>query len=297
MSKTVRAHLALLIANIIYGLNYYVVKEVVPFALNPYSLSVIRAVGALFFLWIASFFFKRQKIESNDRWKLVFGGILGVTINQTLLIAGLSNTSSVNASIIMTTNPLFVMLIAMFFLKDFVRLKTIIGICLGALGAIMVISSNGSFSISDKTFVGDILILSNAIMYAAYLVWTKPLMEKYDAFTVMIWMFFYGSLFMCVGGGYFVYNTDFSSISLSTLTAIFFIVFGATFLTYLFNIYGLKYVNPTIVSVYIYLQPIIATLLAVFVKNDSLSITKIVAMFLVFAGVYVVSFRSRVIKP
>lgn len=293
MSNRLKAHIALLLANVIYGINFFVVKEVVPGSLNPYALSMIRAVGALFFLWISGIWFKPQKVAKKDVWTLIIGGILGVTINQTLLITGLNYTSSINASIIMTTNPLFVLVISMLYLRHKITGAKLFGIIIGASGAILVISSNGSFSLSNKTVTGDLLVLANAIMYAAYLVWTKPIMAKYDSMTVMRWMFFYGSIFMLSFGGPFLYKTDFAVIKPIIWGAIFFIVFGATFLTYLFNVYGLKYVNPTTVSVYIYVQPIIASIMAVWIKNDAFTLQKILAMICVFIGVYFVSIYKR----
>jgi len=293
MSNKVKAHVALLLANVIYGLNFFVVKEVVPANMNPYALTVIRAVGALFFFWLSGFWMKIQKIDKSDKRKLFIGGILGVTISQTLLIVGLSHTSSINASIIMTTSPLFVLLVAAIYLKMKLTFAKLFGIFIGAVGAILVITSNGSFSITNKTLIGDLVILMNAISYAVYLVWTKPLMEKYDSFTVMRWMFFYGAIVMCLCGGYFMFDVTYSAIKPIIWIAIFFIVFGATFLTYLFNVYGLKFVNPTTVSVYIYLQPIIASLLAVFIKDDSITWVKFFSILMVFVGVYFVSIFNR----
>ena len=293
MSNRLKAHISLLLANGIYGLNYFVVKEVVPLNMNPIALTVIRAVGALFFFWLSGFWIKTQAVEKKDTWKMLIGGLLGVTISQTLLIVGLSHTSSINASIIMTTSPLFVLLIAAVYLKTKLTIAKFFGILIGASGAILVITSNGTFSISNKTFVGDIIILTNAVSYGAYLVWTKPLMAKYNSFTVMRWMFFYGALFMAVFGGYFLVGVDYTSIKPLIWLAIFFIVFCATFLTYLFNVYGLKSVNPTTVSIYIYLQPIIASFLAVCIKHDSFTWMKVFSMLLVFVGVYFVSVYNR----
>jgi drug/metabolite transporter (DMT)-like permease len=235
MSNRLKAHLALFLANAIYGLNYFVVKEVVPESINPISLTVIRAVGALFFIWLSSYWIKTQKIDKADRWKMMIGGLLGVTLSQTLLIVGISHTLTINASIIMTTSPLFVLLIAAIYLKTKLTFLKLLGIVLGATGAILIISSNGKIAMSNKTFLGDIIILGNAISYAMYLVWTKPLMAKYDSFTVMRSMFFYGALFMCMFGGYSFIATDFAAIKPLIWLAIGFIVFCATFLTYLFK--------------------------------------------------------------
>ena len=147
MSNRLKAHLAILLANVIYGVNYFVVKEVVPLHMNPYALTTLRAVGALFFLLLSGIWFKPTKIYSKDQWKMIVGGLLGITISQTLLVTGLSYTSSINASILMTTSPLFVLLISSVYLKTKLSIIKFLGIIIGAGGAIIVISSNGFFTL------------------------------------------------------------------------------------------------------------------------------------------------------
>lgn len=293
MSKKYWANVAILLANVLYGINYLAVKEVVPYAMHPYALSVLRAGGALVLLWLSAFFIKSMRVEKQDFWKLAVAGFLGVAINQTLLIAGLNYTSSVNASIIMTSNPLFVMLLSALLLRNPITLKKVGGIVLGAAGASLLILSSGDVSVSKDTLLGDMLILINAIMYAVYLAWVKPLMSKYDAFTVMRWMFLFGSLFVFAWGGPELIDIQFQSISFAVWVAVGFVVVGATFLTYLLNVFGLKYVNPSTVSIYINLQPIVASVLTVLFLDNSLSIVKIASLILVVCGVYLVNETNK----
>jgi drug/metabolite transporter (DMT)-like permease len=293
MSNRLKAHLAILTANIIYGVNFIAVKQILPAHSSWQGLAVLRAFGALLLIWIASIFIKSEKIEKKDIWKLFIGGILGVTINQSLLVWGIQLSSPVNASIIMTLNPLFVMILAAIILKfPITPLKTL-GILLGGTGAaILIITSNhGNFTFAHS--IGDLLILINAIMYALYLVWTKPLMKKYGSFTVMKYTFLFGSFPVLIYGLKPALQIDFAHMPLYAYGAITFVVVGATFLTYMFNIIGLKHVNPTTVSIYIYLQPIIATIIAIIIGHDTFSWCKIISMIFVFVGVYLVTLSNK----
>lgn len=289
MTNKTKAHLAILSANLLYGINYFAVKQVVPHGMHPYALSVFRACGALLLLSIAGFFFKKQKIERGDFWKLAIAGLLGVSINQTLLVTGLNYASSINASVIMTSNPMFVMLISALVLRQSITWLKVLGIAIGAVGTITIIATSGHVSFHSDYFLGDTIILVNAVMYALYLVWVTPLMKKYDSFTVMYWMFVFGSVFVSIFGFSWVKDVNFAQLTPQIWLALFFVIVGATFLTYLLNIYGLQHVSPTTVSIYIYIQPLLASLLTLFLAGESIGVVKIISMCLVFVGVYLVS--------
>lgn len=293
MNNITKAHIAIFSANLLYGINYLVVKEIVPFHMHPFALSAIRSTGAALLIWLVSVFFKAQKVEKKDFWKLAVAGILGVSINQTLLIAGLSATTSVNASILMTSNPVFVLIIAAIVLKAKITALKVAGIFLGAAGQLLIILSAGEYSLDSQYFTGNILVISNAIMYALYLSWVKPLMLKYNALTVMKWMFLFGSVPVFILGFGHLSQVPFAHLSSMVLLAVAFVIVGSTFLTYMLNIYGLQYVNPTTVSIYIYLQPIIASVLGVIIHHEYFGYKQIIAMILVFVGVYFVNTTNK----
>lgn len=293
MNNTLKAHLSILSANILYGINYFAVKEVVPEHLHPFGLALLRACGALILLWIVSLFVKVEKIERKIFWKVIIAGILGVTINQTLLVYGLSKTSSVNASIIMTLNPLLVMIIAAVMLKSVITKRKILGLAVGAAGFVTLKLSKGSVNFNSETFVGDIIIFANAVMYALYLVWTKPLMKEYGTLSVMRWMFLFGAMPVLGIGLEHIDISHIKALPGIVHLSIAFVVVGATFITYMLNIIGLKYANPTTVSIYIYLQPIFAALLSFAFGMETFNGIKILAMLLVFTGVYLVSFPAK----
>ncbi|HOS85087.1 MAG TPA: DMT family transporter [Bacteroidales bacterium] len=292
MNSKLRAHIALLAANIIYGVNFIAVQQIIPTHMSWQSLALLRGFGALALLLAAALFIKHESIDKKDWWRLIIAGLLGVTINQSLLVWGLELTSSVNAAIIMTSNPLFVMIFSALLLKFPITPIKALGVLVGASGALLLIlTSHNTFSFTHS--LGDIIIVSNAILYALYLVWIKPLMTKYSSFTVMKFTFLFGAFPVLLYGLKPTLEVSFSEIPLYVYGAILFVVVGATFLTYFFKIIGLQHVNPTTVSIYIYIQPIIASIIAIYMGNDSFSIYKILAMILVFAGVYIVTISNK----
>lgn len=290
-----KAHTALIAVNVIYGVNYIAVKEIIPEHFEWQSMALFRGFGALLLFVLAGFFIKRQKIERTDIWKFIIGGLLGVTVSQSLLMWGLQYTSAMNASIIMTMNPLFVMLFAALILRFPITKVKLSGIIVGGIGACILIftSTNSGYGEIQTISLGDAIILANAVLYGLYLVWTKPLMEKYDALTVMFFCFVFGAIPVLLYGLEPTLVVDFSTIPFITYIAIAFVVVCATFITYVFNASSLKYVNPTTVSIYVYIQPVVATLLSIGAHGNQLSWHKIISMLFVFVGVYLVNMSNR----
>ncbi|NOZ46643.1 MAG: DMT family transporter [Chlorobi bacterium] len=289
MSKRLLSHASILGANIIYGVNYTVAKEVIPEWMHPFALVLCRVLGALLLFLVISIFTKHEKIERKDLFYLIAGGIFGVAVNQMLFLKGLSTTTPIDASIIMTINPVLVLVIAAIILHEKITPVKILGIIIGAAGAILLILNSGKISLESGTFVGNILVFINALSYGLYLVIIKPLMKKYTPLTVIKWVFSFGFFFVFPFGINPLTKINWSFIPLEIYFAIAFVIVATTFIAYLLNIYGLKNLSPTTVSIYIYSQPIIASLVAVILGKDSLNFVKIVSALLVFIGVFLVS--------
>ena len=251
-------HLALLGANIIYGINYSVAKDVMPNYIEPFGFIVLRVLGALFLFWVIHSLTSKEKVEKKDFPKLIVCGFFGVALNQLLFFKGLNITTPINASIIMTSNPILVILISSFLLKQKITLLKGVGILIGLTGACILIFSGqntSSFGFGSDTIFGDLMVFVNALSYGVYLVLAKPLMTKYKPLTVIKWVFTFGAVFVIpVGIG------EFNAINWPTMPTyiigeVIFVVIGTTFFAYLLNIYALKNVNPSVVSIYLYLQP------------------------------------------
>ncbi|MFL5764459.1 MAG: DMT family transporter [Bacteroidia bacterium] len=297
MNKIVQAHLALIAVNLIYGANYSIAKEVMPEHVQPFAFVLMRVGGALVLFWLVSALFIREKIDKKDLPRLALLAVFGVACNQLLFLKGLSITTPINASIIMISNPIVVLLIAAAVLRERISVNKLIGIGLGISGALLLLLFNKSFSFGSKTITGDGMILVNSISWALYLVLVKPLMQKYNTFTIVKWVFLFGFLYVLPFG----YN-EFSVIHWSGFTPkiwfdVTFVVIGTTFFAYVLNTYALRELSPSVVSIYIYLQPFLATLFAVFLyQNDTLDLLKITAAVLIIFGVYLVSMPFKKVK-
>jgi drug/metabolite transporter (DMT)-like permease len=290
MSKTLQAHLALLIVNIIYGANYSIAKEVMPAYVQPFAFVLMRVGGALVLFWIVSAIFIREKVDKKDLPRMALLAVCGVACNQLLFLKGLSLTTPINASIIMISNPIIVLLIAAVVLKEKISFSKISGIAFGIAGAAIMLLYNKNFSFGSETISGDLMILFNSVSWACYVVLVKPLMKKYNTFTIVKWVFLFGFIYVLPFG----YN-QFTAINFATMPAtiwrdIFFVVVGTTFFAYILNTYALRALSPSVVSIYIYLQPFFATLIAVFYyHNDMLDLHKITAGVFIVFGMYLVS--------
>ena len=289
MNKRLLAHIALFAANLIYGINYTVAKDVMPDFIEPLGFIFLRASGALLLFWLCYRLFFYQKIARNDMLKLMLCGLFGVAINQMLFFEGLNLTTPINAAVIMVTNPILVLIMGALLAAERITKRKMLGIALGATGAISLITYGGAVELNPNHFWGNIMVLINAASYGVYLVMVKPLMEKYKPITVISWVFLFGFLFVIPFGW-----TDFQSIQWSQMPSdvlykVAFVVMGTTFMAYLLNIYGLKTLNPSTVSTYIYLQPVLASMVAILAGSDSLSPIKIMAALIIFGGVYLVS--------
>ena len=294
-SKLLRAHLALLGANFIYGANYLIAKGVMPNKIGPSAFVFMRIAGAGILFWIMKSFIK-EKIQKKDFPKLLLCGFLGVAANQLLFFHGLNLTSPIDASIIITAVPIVAVVFGAILLKEKITKNKVLGISIGGIGAVLIIAY-GNQSDGTSSLLGNVFVFINAFSYGLYLVLVKPLMKKYNSITIISWVFLFGFLCMFPFGIRDMSSTDFSSFTMQTYTAIGFVIVGTTFLAYLFNIYALKYVSPTVSGSYIYLQPAVSFLMVTiyaYVLNSTtyaqdINPVKITSCFLVIAGVYLIS--------
>jgi drug/metabolite transporter (DMT)-like permease len=286
------AHLSLLAANIIYGLNYSIAKSVMPESIKPFALVSVRSVLTAALFWITSLFMPKEPVKNKDLLFLFGCSFFGVVINQTLFLVGLDMTSPINSSIILSTNPIFAFVFAALILKEKITFLKGSGLAIGLSGVLLLILQNGTPDIASSTFLGDIYTLVNTISWAFYTVIIKRMLERYHPVTVMKWTFLFGMI-TNIPVGYHQWSTmDWTSISFRAWLGIGFVVIFATYLGYLLITFGLRRLSPTIVSTYTYTQPVIAAYLATVLGQDHIDMVMILSAVLIFAGVFVVS-RQR----
>ena len=288
----VRAHLALAGANLLYGFNYVIAKGIMPDYMSPRGIIFLRVMAAMIIFNLIHALFVKEKVERKDLLRFAACGLFGVAINQILFFEGLNLTAPINASLIITTAPISVLIFSVIILKERVNLNKIIGIALGTAGASILILMAGQLSMASSTFVGNILIFINISSYAFYLVLAKPIMTKYKPLTVMKWVFNFGFIFVFPFCFEKAWDVDYAAIPTNIWFSITFVVIGVTILAYLFNIYALKYVSPIVNSSYMYSQPAIAAITSYIILNEQLTIVKLVSAVMIFMGVYFVSIRK-----
>lgn len=298
-NQTYKAHLALLGANLIYGANHLIAKGIMPNKIGPSAFVFLRVLGAGLLFWMIKFFVI-EKVVKKDFPILIAGGLFGVTANQLLFFHGLNLTSPIDASIIITATPVLVLIFSALKLKEKITQQKLIGIFIGAVGAFLLIWY-GKKSVGTSSVLGNLFVLINACSYAFYLVLIKPLMQKYSAITVVSWVFLFGFVFMFPIGIGDIITTNFSAFTVNTYLTVAFVVLGTTFLAYLFNVYALSHVAPSVSGSYIYLQPVVSFIMVsvyAYVLGQSayahdINFIKILSSILVIIGVYLIGRQSK----
>ena len=277
------------IATAIYGVSFTIAKEVMPVYVKPYGFILMRVLGATILFWISGFFIPKEIIQRKDFIRIFFAAIFGVALNMLTFFKGLSMTTPISGAVMMVTTPILVLTFSSIFLAEKATLKKISGIAIGLIGAVVLIGYGKSSNNGNNEFLGNLLVFVNAASYSLYMIIVKSLTDKYHPLTFIKWVYLFGSIMVIPFGLEEVMQISFATLSIAIYYKIGFIVVFTTFITYLFNILAISKLKPTTVSIFIYLQPVVATIYALSVKSDSLNNIKIIATILIFAGVYLVT--------
>lgn len=291
-TEKLKGHILILITNILFAINMPISKYLLPSHVQPEALTIMRMSSACLLFWLTSLFIKREKVTMKDLGLLFICALCGVGINQGLFIVGLNRTSPVDASIIATGVPIFVMLLAAVILKEPITKMKAFGVLLGCCGGISLILASTHTTGQASSLEGNLMIIVSGFVYSIYLVLSKPLSLRYSAVTMMKWMFLFSTLVLLPFTWQHVLGTPAfhrEAFDMKEIGAICFVLIGATFIPYLLIPMSLKRIRPTTVSMYNYIQPIIASLIAVMVGQDTFSLQKVLSAVLVFVGVYLVT--------
>jgi len=294
MNTKTKAHFSVLIANLIFAVNFSVVKYVTPDLIKPFGLNVIRVLLTTSLLWLLLIFDKNKKpLQNKQLIPFILAGLTGVAINQLFFIKGLSMTYSIHAALLMLCTPLLITITAFIFLKENIGWLTMTGLSAGISGAVLLISTKENSGDGANVLIGDLFIALNAISYAFYFVIVKPLMTLYSPLQVLTWAFTFGTIFIVPVGWQQFVEVPWTSFSAIDYTAIGAVVLLATFLAYLLTIYGLQHLPASATGSYIYLQPIFATIVSVIFLDESISWVKVLSAILIFSGVWLVQYSRK----
>ena len=298
MSKRVWALIAAMMVSLIYGVSFTVAKDVMPFYIKPFGFILLRVTGATFLFWIVSFGFKlfhfknkvpNDKVKLQDFPRIIVAAFFGVALNMLTFFKGLSFTTPISAAVIMVTTPIIVLILSAIIIREKIKLRKVLGILLGLFGTGFLILYGKSIGNTTNASLGNLLVFINAVSYAFYLIVVKKLMDKYNAFTFVKWIYTFGLLMVLPFGWNEFREIQWAMISVNILWEIGFVVVFTTFFTYLLNLISMRELKPTTVAVFIYLQPLFATVFAISLGKDELTLVKIVSAGLIFVGVFLVT--------
>lgn len=288
-----KGHFSMLGANVMWGMMAPVAKMVMAGGLvAPLLMTDFRIFGAAILFWLTSLLLPREHVPLPDILRLAGAGMLGIVFNQGCYVFGVGYTYPSEASIITTTMPIWVMILAALFLGEPITWKKVGGIVLGGSGAVLlVMGGHGSSAGMNVTnpVLGDILVLTAQLSYALYLTLYKNFIKKYSLVTLMKWMFTFASLAILPFSLPTIIATPWASITMAEAAGVAYVVLGGTFIAYIFVMIGQKALRPTLVGMYNYVQPIVATSIGIWMGLDVMTPVKGLAVAMIFSGVLLVN--------
>lgn len=298
LNDKLKGHLAIGAAYTIFGLNLVFCKDIANSeSISPYVLFTLRAIGASALFWLLSAFMPKERIEKGDYWKIAVASLVGLFIPQMTFLMAITMTSAIDTAIIGTLGPIFTMIFAFFFLKEPITGKKAGGVALSFAGILFLIFNSvhaGGAAVTSP--LGVVLLLLNSISFSLYLGIFRPLISKYSVVTFMKWTFLFALIVSLPVSAKGLITTNFLAIPINVRWEIGFLIFFATFVAYFLIPYSQKLIRPTLVSMYSYLQPIIAAIVSIWTGIDTLNWQKILSAILIVGGVILVS-KSRAASP
>ncbi len=249
-------------------------------------------VGALVFYILQRFRGNLELDKTSHYFYFALFAVFGIILNQLLFFTGLSLTTATNTSLLAVLIPVFAILVSAFVGNDTLTWRKIAGIIVAGCGVVYLIDPTKA-SFSSATTQGDILVLLNSLSYAIYLAISKKLISHYGSLKSITWLFLFGSIINVPVGLYSLQSVDLQQVSTNAWLALAGVVIFPTILAYYWNTWALARVEPSIVAIYVYLQPIIGTILAITILGETWNPRLFAAMGLIFAGVFLVTIRRR----
>lgn len=291
------AHTAILFATLLFSVNYWVAKGLMPGYFTPLQIIFFRVAGASVLFWLLTYSIKEirnVRIERSDRMKIILLALLGVAANQIFFFTGLNYSKPVDTSIINATNPVFVLLLGAVIFGEKITIRRMSGIILGLCGALMLVIFNGNKDQGVHFSTGNLLIVMNTFCYSLYLVYARPVFIKYNPIVVMKYVFLIGFLMILPITLYSMLQFDVSRVDAKGWWSLVYVIAGTTFLAYLFTTYGLRKLPSHVVAYYAYVQPVLVAAIGIFFFSKSLTLITIISTLLVLAGIMLITAKPKI---
>ena len=293
MKEKTIGHLACFIAYAIFGINIIVCKDLTSSRLiSPIALFGLRSLGAGLLFWLISYFLPKEKVDQKDFIKILMASLLGFFLTQVTFLMAIPDITPMDCSIVSSLSPIYTMFIAAYVLKEPITLRKAGGVAISFFGIIYLImnSVTGTGGTIETSWVGILLMIANSLSFSLYLGLFKPVITKYSVITFMKWIFLFATLFSFPWTVSELRTFDYSLLTSTYLSELAFLIVCSTFITYFLIPLGQKRIRPTLVSMYSYVQPIIAIVISIWVGMDTLSWQKLLAAAMVFGGVVLVNY-------
>lgn len=292
--QKLNAHLCMLCACIFWGLLSPLGKDAMLHGIDSINLVSFRVLGTCIAFWVASLFAKKETVPLKDKFLFAGAAVLGLILNQCLFMVGLQLTSPANASIETTATPIITLILSFLILKEPVTWKKILGITIGCTGALMLILTSIKSSDSKVgNFWGDLIVIASQTFYSLFLILFTSFTKKYSVFTANKWLFLWGTIIIWPFTCWHVCHTDFAAITTTAWLETGYVIIFGTFLGYLIIMKALKLLTPTVVSIYNYVQPIVAVVISILMGIGVFKWSQGIAILLVFSGVWVINIRKN----
>lgn len=295
--QSVVGHLACLLAYAIFGFNIIVCKDLTAGSLiSPLAIFTLRSVGAGALFWIISLFTPKEKVEKRDYIRIFAASMLGFFVCQVTFLVGIPHITPMDCSVLSAISPIYTMIIAAIVLKEPITWQKACGVIMSFAGIIyLIVSRSSAGGTAETSLFGILMIILNSLSFSLYLGIFKPLIGKYSVVTFMKWIFLFAFVVSAPFSAAEIVSLDLNVIPAIQLAELAYLIFCATFITYFLIPLGQKRIRPTLVSMYSYVQPIIAIVISITAGMEVLTWTKVLAATMVFGGVVVVSYsKSRV---
>jgi drug/metabolite transporter (DMT)-like permease len=281
-----RVHVALFFVSLLYAILFSWAGQIMPTYLTPEAFVMLRVLTATGLFYLFSLTVPKDPIQWKEHGlEFALCGLFGTSANMYLFFHGLALTHPINGAVLMLVTPLFVGIFDHIRLKAWPQMWFVLGTLIAAAASVWLMVGKGA-QFNSETLKGDLFVAVNALFYAIYLVRVKKIAHIYKPITINKITFTFGTLYMLPVGGWALLNTDFSAFTPSISAKVGYILFFTSFLVYLLNSYAVKKAGPTLAGLYIYLQPVLATFIAMLLGTDHLNATKALLMISIMGGVF-----------
>lgn len=275
-------------AMVLFGMMSPLSKDAMNSGLTGPQLATLRIVGGTLLFWVSSAFMPWHRVARRDLVQLAIASIFGVVLSQGGLIMGISRTSPINATMEITAQPIYVLVLSALLLHERVTPRKAVGVLLGFAGAATLVVMNTGDGGPNASVVGDLMVLGSQVAFALYLTMFLPLIRCIDPLTFNRWMFTFGSLLLLPFTLGDMTQLDWGAVSGRTWSEVAYIVLCCTFVCFLLVVYAQRRLHSTVVSSYNYVQPVVTVVASLAMGLAVLQWQHVLAAALIFTGVWLV---------